>query len=308
MKNPLTQQPHEPLVAFQKIGIHNGDDGLDPSLCPKAHKWAADHLGLRIEVSTVQRGHRGVNFLARYYTPDVWYGSTDSMCDVKRQLSKFHTTVRLPDNVSPAMKLREKALSFFMTDAQTPVIGQIACSVNRLAPETNVKYNIGNYWSKFPSDVQYPNNNSGGWMDTEFEHSLPSFDRTLFDSWLNSCTTLEQITQAPLCHEIEPAKPGREDAVVDNTVVPMKVTENTQHKPITVVLKPKTKPNGKAKSHPGRKPSTNGIVGVVESIGRTPSLSPVITRTAKENRTKDAVGTAVKTPLKFTIADLRALG
>jgi hypothetical protein len=57
---------YSPREAFNALGIHLGDDGLDADLDPTNHSWAAARVGLILEAQTVERGHRGVNFLARF--------------------------------------------------------------------------------------------------------------------------------------------------------------------------------------------------------------------------------------------------
>jgi len=209
-----------PAQAFASIGIHLGDDGVDANLSTTSHQWAAGRVGLVLEASVVQRGFRGVNFLARYYSPDVWYGDVNSMCDVKRQLSKFHTTVRLPENITPEQKLVEKAMSYVATDGNTPVLGAYCKRVLLLSSyRPKSLLGVGNWWSKFDHSVQYPNENVGGWMDVEYAALFEQFDRSLFDLWLASSFTVEKLLQPPLCAEPEPAKPTSVAVVVDEDIL-----------------------------------------------------------------------------------------
>jgi len=215
-----------PQEAFDAIGIHLGDDGVDANLPSKRHENAAKQVGLVLEAHLVQRGERGVTFLARYYSPDVWYGRLDSMCDIRRQLSKFHTTVRLPKDVQPEQKLVEKAMSYVATDGSTPVIGQLCKRVLLLSsyrPRTLL--GIGSWWSKFDESVQYPNRNDDGWMDVDFGIQFPEFDRDLFTQWLDGTTEGSELLQPPICAEPEPPTPGVVDVVVDEDVVSAKTVE-----------------------------------------------------------------------------------
>jgi hypothetical protein len=212
-----------PEEAFKQLGIHLGDDGLDADLPTGCHKWAAGKVGLVLEAAIVERGFRGVNFLARYYSPEVWEGSPDSMCDVKRQLSKLHTTVRLPANVTPEQKLVEKCMSYLATDGNTPVIGAFCKRVlllSTLRPRT--VFGIGSWWSKFEHSAQYPNENVGGWMDVEFSTQLEEFDRSQFTRWLDSTETPEDLLCAPLCAEPRAPSPVIVDVVVDEDVLTAK--------------------------------------------------------------------------------------
>lgn len=232
-------QYYSPREAFDAIGIHLGDDGLDGDLPCDSHKWAATRVGLILEASAVRYGEPGVSFLARYYSPEVWSGSLDSMCDVKRQLSKFHTTVRLPANVKAEDKLVEKCRGYFATDSNTPVIGEIASKVVDLAGyEHATKFDIAPWWSRFDFTVQFPNNNVNGWMDAEFERQFPEFDRKLFNLWLRRARNLPDILEAPLCCEIEPPTPRDISIVVDGDVIPPKPT-GSKNKPPPVAQTPK---------------------------------------------------------------------
>jgi hypothetical protein len=222
-----TGRKFSPQEAFDHLGMHNGDDGIDADLPQRNFDWAAGKCGLLLEAAIVQRGQRGVNFLARYYSPQVWYGCNNSMCDIKRQLSKFHTTVRLPDNVTPEAKLVEKSRAYLATDRNTPIIGTLCKHVIRLSNKVFVLNpkrktplpGVAHWWSKFDESVQFPNKNIDGWMDVELDHMLPELDRSIFDKWLVTTRTLSQITQAPLCVEPRATPPTSVDVVVDNTVV-----------------------------------------------------------------------------------------
>jgi hypothetical protein len=210
-----------PQEAFAAIGIHLGDDGVDADLSIASHQWAADRVGLVLEASVVQRGFRGVNFLARYYSPNIWTGDVNSMCDVKRQLSKFHTTVRLPENVKPEQKLVEKAMSYVATDGNTPVLGDFCkCVLLRSSYRPKSLLGIGNWWSRFDESVQYPNRNDEGWMDVEFTALFAEFDRSQFNKWLASSNTVEELLCPPICVEPRAAYPGRVAVVVDEDVLP----------------------------------------------------------------------------------------
>jgi len=215
-----------PEEAFAAIGIHLGDDGVDANLSIASHQWAADRVGLVLEASVVQRGFRGVNFLARYYSPNIWYGDVNSMCDVKRQLSKFHTTVRLPENVMPEQKLVEKAMSYVATDGNTPVLGAFCkCVLLRSSYRPKSLLGVGNWWARFDESVQYPNRNDEGWMDVEFTALFAEFDRSQFDQWLASAITVEKLLCPPACAEPRAAQPGRAPVVVDEDVLPAQQAE-----------------------------------------------------------------------------------
>jgi hypothetical protein len=243
-----------PEEAFAAIGIHLGDDGVDANLSTASHQWAADRVGLVLEAVVVQRGFRGVNFLARYYSPNIWYGDVNSMCDVKRQLSKFHTTVRLPKNVKPEQKLVEKAMSYVATDGNTPVLGAFCQRVLLRSPyRPKSLLGIGNWWAKFEASVQYPNQNVDGWMDVEFTALFAEFDRSQFDKWLASTGPVEELLCPPVCAEPRAAQPGGAAVVVDEDVVPAKTETNTV--PSTNAPPKQETPSGKPTRRRRRRPA-----------------------------------------------------
>ena len=149
------------------------------------------------------------------------------MCDIKRQLSKFHTTVRLPDNIPPEAKLVEKSRAYLATDRNTPIIGPLCKHVIRLSNQMSMLHlkrltplpGVAHWWSKFDDSVQFPNENVDGWMDFELDHMLPDFDRSIFDKWLVTTRTLPQIVKAPLCVEPRATPPTITSVVVDGEVV-----------------------------------------------------------------------------------------
>jgi len=228
---------YEPVRAFEALGVHNGDDGADPGLSVSDHQWAASKLGLVLEASTVQRGEPGVNFLARYYSSEVWFGCPDSMCDIRRQLAKFHTTLRLPHNVTPEQKCVEKAMAYVATDGNTPVLGELCKQVLVLSsyrPQTPL--GIGYWWGRFASSDQYPNNNDSGWMDVELTRLFPEFDREMFNQWLASASTIQEMLSPPLCAEPVPARPSAAVVVDDDIVVPATLPTPTPAAPVAATV------------------------------------------------------------------------
>nr|AHA86934.1 gp1 [Betegovirus SF] len=186
-----------------KYCLFAGDDGQSGNLRKEAIKKAADLMGFVVKVEEIQRGQRGVNFLARFYSPDVWFGSPNSMCDLKRQLSKFHTSLVLPPQITPAQKLKEKAMSYVLTDANTPIIGVFCKRAVELTQHAKATgYNIGQFnTTRFEdAESQYPNSNDSNWMEAELRIQLPEFDHDRFTNWINTVTTLDELMKPPLCH------------------------------------------------------------------------------------------------------------
>jgi len=213
-----------PKVAWKRLGIYGGDDGLTANVDPIKYSRAATMLGLKLDVELISQGDEGITFLSRMYGPHVWYGDTNSCCDLPRQLAKLHTTVSLPPNVTPLEKLLEKARAFYLTDAKTPVLGELVTKIVSLHGRDiamNKKTASIRAWnSETPREVQYPNQNDG-WMDAYAVKALEpfGFDFELFHGWLNSVTSIEQTLTPPLC--AEPKRPKNSATiVVDEDVVP----------------------------------------------------------------------------------------
>jgi hypothetical protein len=103
----------DPMTAYNRLGVYGGDDGLSPDLETRIYQKAASKMGLRLDIEPVARDEYGVKFLNRLYGPHVWYGDPNSMCDIKRALSKFHLTVSMPSKISNEEKLRDKAYAYY---------------------------------------------------------------------------------------------------------------------------------------------------------------------------------------------------
>jgi hypothetical protein len=211
---------YNPEAAFSALGLHCGDDGIDADLPSETHEAAAKSVGLSLDVVLIPRYERGVNFLSRYFSPEVWTGSPHSMCDITRQLAKLHVTTRLPNGYENSLKLIEKSLSFVATDRNTPVLGELCqrvLSVTDIRPSRSM--GIGQWWSKFEQSVQYPNDNVDQWMDAEFNIRMPAFARSTFNTWLASANTVKELLLPPICTPFVAAAPTIVDVIVDDDVV-----------------------------------------------------------------------------------------
>ena len=221
--------------AWAMLGVYGGDDGITADQDRKAAERAASLMGQVLTVERTVRGDMGVTFLARHYGPDVWFGDPNSCCDIKRQLAKFHTTARLPSNVTPLTKLREKSYAFSLTDAETPVIGPLVKRALFLHPMKKEEFkNELKIWNVVEGAAgQYPNTYSD-WMLGLLMSQIPDFDLDLFNKWLQS-TNRETILAPPLCAEPVEAKPKTGIVAVDGEFVHAKQEEV---KPQTVAKSP----------------------------------------------------------------------
>lgn len=207
--------------AFNKLGIYGGDDGLTADIPKINYTRAARMVGQDLTIEVVQRGSFGIKFLARVYSPQVWFGDTSNCCDLPRQLSKLHVTVNLPTNVTPLMKLMEKVRSYALTDPYTPILGDFCrdflktCGPVVSDPRTD---SMKTWLSQFSMDNQYVNTSSQ-WMLDYVSIALPDFDNGRFRAWLSRCTKPEHYLTPPLC--IAPKDPTtKQPVVVDNEVLP----------------------------------------------------------------------------------------
>jgi len=212
----------KPLNAWTSLGIYGGDDGLTADVDPNNYSRAAKSVGHELTVELIQRGEFGVSFLARMYSPEVWEGCMDSCCDLPRQLGKFHATVNLPQSVTPTRKFLEKCFSYWLTDENTPIIGELVEKA-RLLLNSEFEHDprlrpMASWGSQFPKGVQYPNN-PGDWMMAYAVSVLPDMNYNAFKDWLSKADSLEYLQRPPLLQEAKVAKPSQ-PVVVNGDIIP----------------------------------------------------------------------------------------
>lgn len=209
---------YAPNEAYSRLGLYGGDDGGTPDLDKKSAEKAAAMMGQKLEIIVIKRGEPGVQFLARYYGPNVWYGDPNSCCDISRQLLKFHATTHL-NGVSENQKLLEKCFAFSLSDSATPVVGPFVTKALQIAGFTRRDYsNVLNIWnSQLEQEVHYPNEYED-WMDSLLESQNPEFDATRFMEWLDSCFDLYALRSCPLFMPRVEAVARSGQAVVDGEV------------------------------------------------------------------------------------------
>jgi len=208
--------------AYARLGIYGGDDGLTADVEPDVYRKAASMIGQKLEAEPIMRYEFGVKFLARMYSPYVWEGDNRSCCDLQRQLTKFHVTVRLPSDVTPQMKLLEKARSFLLSDRSTPVLGDFCRRVETLSGG-KIKPNhktaqVASWLASFPEETQYPNE-PDQWMIDYMVRLLPKANYTAYLKWLNKCRSLEDLMRCGLLQEPEEPE-TKVPAVVDGEIFP----------------------------------------------------------------------------------------
>jgi hypothetical protein len=208
--------------AWAMLGIYGGDDGLTPDMDLKKYVQASTTMGQVVKAEMVERGKIGVEFLARWYSPDVWTGDDNSCCDVLRQISKLHVTVRRADDVKPLEKFLEKMRCFTLTDMCTPIIGTLSRHVTTKYGElkANERCEYIRPWN-FKDDfkVQYPNREAD-WMWDQAKTKLPTFDFHGFHLWLDSIATVTDYLESPCFMEPKPVERPVAPMFVDGDVVP----------------------------------------------------------------------------------------
>lgn len=207
--------------AWDRLGVYGGDDAINKDVDFEHLDRAFKMMGQVLKSTQVLRGNTGVNFLGRYYGPEVWNGSTNSCCDIKRQLLKFHTTVNIT-GYTPVEKLVEKSLAFYMTDAETPIIGPFVNKVLALAdvnPDyadpTAFKKEIVPYYSRYTREEQFPNKYEP-WMSDLLTTMVPNVSVLDFQAWLNKVNSLEELLWTPLISNDDDATPPPSEPVVVN--------------------------------------------------------------------------------------------
>jgi len=259
-KNPLTGTFYTPQEAWLSLGCYGGDDGITSDIDPEVLARAAAWVGQTMTQETTPRGTFGVNFLSRYYGPEVWWGDPNSCSDIRRQIVKFHTTV---GQVRPLTKLVQKAMSYSLTDRYTPILGPLCQKVIDLlgADEASAPHN---WWAKFDISVQFPNQYRE-WMDTFAREQMPDFDWNTFQNWLDELS-LSTVLSPPLCW----SSPVPEDSDVTLVVLGEEhltgpaeepLTEDkpklagqkpTRRRPTSTLGKPRRRNHGKKTSKKGR--------------------------------------------------------
>lgn len=183
---------------LEEKSLAGGDDSIVADIPPAFLIRGARDVGFILKCPTYIRGDVGVNFLARVYGPDVWEGCPDSMCSIKRQMEKLHLTPSIP--LAPSQKLFEKATSFALTDANTPIIGEFCAAVLAVTPGYVRSGKLDRFGDDISLEDQYPNNPMDWMMDVAKEElSLLRVDDLI--AWFKSGPTLDELLKSPTFYE-----------------------------------------------------------------------------------------------------------
>jgi len=222
---------HPPREAWTLLGVYGGDDGATGNSDEETYVRVAAHLGQLLEITKVGRGSNGVDFLARWYGPGVWYGDINSCCDIPRTLRKFHLTVRMSSDVTPQRKFLEKTFALALTDAQTPLISCLVDKALAYEPDfmalcTGLLLTHAAHIS--PDDTSRYPNAYADWMVDRLLHEIPGCNPDALFLWSQNGARDDLLTP-PLVEEPKPAPPHAHfDTVCDGELVPAKGKTKTQ--------------------------------------------------------------------------------
>lgn len=192
----------EAFEHLNRKGIFGGDDGLVGDY-EGDFPAACERLGHRAKAVVAQPGGRPVEFLARIYSPNVWTGSPDNVADIKRQFQKVHLSTRVPIQQIPA-RFTQKMIALHLTDANTPVLGVLACAYLTWASRHHPTLVDGAQNSGLPgtswfarllseagavSSDDFNNWNEEGWAEAIWREQMPTLD---FDGFVEWCERASQ--------------------------------------------------------------------------------------------------------------------
>jgi len=197
----LRIQGLSPEEARKGLGLYGGDDGFTADLDAETFQSVARDFGMSMDCVFVNRGEMGVNFLGRYYSPDVFTGDTNSMIDFGRMIVKLHLTVD-PMAAQPSKawgKLAEKLTSLACTDMHTPVVEELLEAAVR----------TGRWNSPTAEEPSYVVNVRAPWMDFVVDQACLklSLDRQGLCGWLQLVNTVSQLLNCPGFGEAEVVLP-----------------------------------------------------------------------------------------------------
>jgi len=185
--------------AWEALGMYGGDDSIEGDVDPKALEKSSRAMGQDYEITTFTRGSMGINFLNRFYGPEVWNGDPNSIANPKRLLAKLWVGPASLTDVKT--RLGERLSGYYRMDRNSPVIGRIC----RAASTHLGDFEDGELmpWDGMhPEDTNWPNVDESGWMMDMFNTFIPDFDHDRFNQWIdciNETGDTDLFLQAPMC-------------------------------------------------------------------------------------------------------------
>jgi len=286
---PAGDGMHTVQEAWAGLGVYGGDDGLTADADQGVYSNTAKSVGQVLTCDMKERGEMGVKFLARQYGPDVWQGDSTSVCDYARTLSKFHLTVTMANSISEEEKLVDKAYALWLTDAESPVVGEYVSAVMEQRPGSHDFVNRANNWNaRWIKEVQYPNAHAE-WMEELFERQLGEFDQLRFRDWLETANTLDKLRYPPLCIPRK-APVTKSLAVVEDELVEPSLAED-----VIATATPQCDDQGTTHNVPGGTPVPTAPKGDQSKVAKSVTKATKTAGTAKTS-VKRTAGT-IKAPV-----------
>jgi hypothetical protein len=219
------------------VGQFAGDDSIAPEISALAIAgdqlvYAGAMMGQVLENVEFKRGARGVNYLSRFYTDEVWTGNHNSTCDLPRALAKIHVTLNLT-KYTPRVKLEQKLMGLATTDRHTPIIAEIldaAIRVGMTPGRIKLDRQIVSWWSRFDLTENWPNegvSDPGNWIET----FLPGADVAPLFAYLMNVTNVDQLLTLPAIQVKCALPPNNKASVVvdDEIFIVEPVTAEVKH-------------------------------------------------------------------------------
>jgi hypothetical protein len=239
MTNTSTGTYNTPCEAYLMLNMccFGGDDGLNMNMMKEAYLKVCGWFGLLPKFTQIKRGDFGVTFLARIYSKEVWNGDTNSCCDLRRQLTKFHTCTPLPSNVTPIEKLVQKSIGYYLTDKHSPIIGPFVTKVVSFSGfdvSSKFQRELRPYTTTDDASEQYPNS-PADWMNDYLIDSLPNVDPTRLNNWLDKVIDITELLHPPMIAELNmPVVP--QTIVINHETVLSSSPLNEKKKPVVVLV------------------------------------------------------------------------
>jgi hypothetical protein len=123
-----------PRTALSRVGLVGGDDGVVRDIDPEILEATALDFGMKLKAAVRRAGP--VGFLGRLFI-DPWE-TEESYFDVARCLSKLHFTHNADPTIPVSTHLWRRAVSLWITDSRTPLLGTLARRILRLIPEGEI--------------------------------------------------------------------------------------------------------------------------------------------------------------------------
>lgn len=206
--------------AWRRIVAVQGDDSLAIDIEVKFVEQAFGKLGFPVVADIVPRGERGVKFLSRYYTRDVWEGGPDSLADIRRAIGKLHVTTAMKGR-TPIQILEQKLINYLLADLQTPILGDLAACYERVTGKQLAACtrddDLVNYMTRCEPSEQYPNAVENHALE-ELQVQYPEFDYQAFLAHIWAIKHPDELLSMPLFADIT-AAPAADAPIVDDSIV-----------------------------------------------------------------------------------------